>query len=127
MNLELNKLLINFGFTQSKHDYFMFTMKDGDHFTIIADVDDLLVTGSYLPTIQFVKKTLGSAFTIKDLGELKYFLGIEVSRNDAACIDLRNQNICVLDMLKDTKMEFCNVSAFPFLKLYRLTFMTEKD
>lgn len=50
----------------------MFTIKDGDHFTIIvAYIDDLLVTSSHLPTIQSLKKALNNTFTIKDLGELK--------------------------------------------------------
>ena len=97
----------------------MFTKKDGDHLTIIvAYVDDLLLTGSHLPTIQLVKQALDSAFTIKDLGELKYFLGIEVSRSSDGI--LLNQRKYVLDMLKDTNMEFCKSTAFPFPKGLKL-------
>ena len=97
----------------------MFTKKDGDHFTIIvAYVDDLLLTGSHLPTIQSVKQALDSAFTIKDLGELKYFLGIEVPRSSDGI--LLNQRKYVLNMLKDTNMEFCKFAAFPFPKALKL-------
>ncbi|XP_019104832.1 uncharacterized mitochondrial protein AtMg00810-like [Beta vulgaris subsp. vulgaris] len=97
----------------------MFTKQDGQHFTIIvAYVDDLLLTGSDLPIIQLIKQALDSAFTIKDLGELTYFLGIEVSRSPAGI--LLNQRKYIVDMLKDTKLEFCKTTAFPFPKALKL-------
>lgn len=45
-------------------------------------VDDLLVTGNNLKLIKKAIKDLQSRFKIKVLGELKYFLGIEVSRSE---------------------------------------------
>ena len=97
----------------------MFTKQDGNHFTIIvAYVDDLLLAGSDLHTIQKFKKALDSAFTIKDPGELTYFLGIEVSRSSAGI--LLNQMMYIVDMLKDTKMEFCKTADYPFPKAIKL-------
>uniref|UniRef100_A0A803N1Q0 Reverse transcriptase Ty1/copia-type domain-containing protein n=1 Tax=Chenopodium quinoa TaxID=63459 RepID=A0A803N1Q0_CHEQI len=49
---------------------------------VVAYVDDLLVTSSDSTVITILKTALNSAFTITDLGALKYFLGIEVSRSD---------------------------------------------
>ena len=47
-------------------------------------VDDILISGNNDLEIQFLKKHLHDTFTIKDLGELHYFLGIEVSKiNDS--------------------------------------------
>ncbi|XP_070013643.1 uncharacterized protein [Nicotiana sylvestris] len=48
---------------------------------ILLYMDDLLVTGSNLFLIQQVRKDLQEKFKMKDLGELKYFLGIEFSRS----------------------------------------------
>ena len=45
---------------------------------IVIYVDDLIVTRSSHDEIEHVKKVLGAEFDMKDLGELKYFLGIEV-------------------------------------------------
>ena len=45
---------------------------------IIIYVDDLIVIGSSKDEIAHVKKFLGAEFDMKYLGELKYFLGIEV-------------------------------------------------
>ncbi|XP_004294137.1 PREDICTED: uncharacterized mitochondrial protein AtMg00810-like [Fragaria vesca subsp. vesca] len=42
-------------------------------------VDDILITGNDSISIAAIKKFLHSSFRLKDLGELKYFLGIEIS------------------------------------------------
>lgn len=56
-------------------------MHNGDYFTaLVAYVDDLLITGNDPAVISKVKHALDSEFTIKDLGSLKHFLGIEVCR-----------------------------------------------
>uniref|UniRef100_A0A3Q7GFP8 Reverse transcriptase Ty1/copia-type domain-containing protein n=1 Tax=Solanum lycopersicum TaxID=4081 RepID=A0A3Q7GFP8_SOLLC len=52
-----------------------------EFFVILVYVDDLLVTDSNLNLIQQVRKDLQHRFKMKDLGELKYFLGIEFFRN----------------------------------------------
>uniref|UniRef100_A0A3Q7EXG3 Reverse transcriptase Ty1/copia-type domain-containing protein n=1 Tax=Solanum lycopersicum TaxID=4081 RepID=A0A3Q7EXG3_SOLLC len=51
----------------------------------VLGIDDILITGSNLKLIQQVRKDLQYRFKMKDLGELKYFLGIEVSRNADGC------------------------------------------
>ena len=43
-------------------------------------VDDLVIGGDDLAKIQKTKKLLFNKFKIKDLGELHYFLGIQVLR-----------------------------------------------
>ncbi|XP_019261966.1 PREDICTED: uncharacterized protein LOC109239830 [Nicotiana attenuata] len=69
-------------FTQSHYDYSLFTKRIGANLVVIlVYVDDLLVTGSNLLLIQQVRKDLQENFKMKDLGELKYFLGIEFSRS----------------------------------------------
>lgn len=80
--MELNKFLLKFSFSSLIYDYSLFTLKQGSSFTIVVEyVDDLLVAGTHLHDIQPLKSQLLSEFTIKDLGPLTYFLGIEVTRN----------------------------------------------
>lgn len=43
----------------------------------------MVITGNNETTINDLKKFLNSCFKIKDLGPLKYFLGIEVARSNA--------------------------------------------
>lgn len=72
-----------------------------------------------MAAIETIKSDLHKAFTIKDLGNLKYFLGVEVFR-DHTGIRL-NQRKYILDLLKDTNMLDCNVAEFPLSKGLQLS------
>ncbi|GKD57561.1 ribonuclease H-like domain-containing protein [Tanacetum coccineum] len=74
--------------TQSKFDYYLFTKKFGYVFVaLFVYVDDIVITGNNLSEIGKFKVFLKSKFKIKDLGKLKYFLGIEVLDNaDDVCL-----------------------------------------
>jgi hypothetical protein len=48
---------------------------------IMMYVDDLLIFGKELGTINEVKGKLAGMFEMTDVGELKYFLGMQVHRN----------------------------------------------
>ena len=44
-------------------------------------VDDILLIGNDIPTVQNVKSWLGSCFSMQDLGEVVYVLGIKIYRD----------------------------------------------
>ncbi|BBH07384.1 wall-associated kinase 2, partial [Prunus dulcis] len=70
------------GYQQSKAEYSLFTKAEGTSFTaVLIYVDDILLTGNNLQEMERLKKFLLNRFRIKDLGDLKYFLGIEFSRS----------------------------------------------
>ncbi|XP_021771787.1 uncharacterized protein LOC110735918 [Chenopodium quinoa] len=48
---------------------------------VLVYVDDLIISGNNSSAISAFKKYLGECFHMKDLGVLKYFLGIEVARS----------------------------------------------
>jgi hypothetical protein len=57
-------------------------------------------------------------FEVKDLGQLKYFLGIEISRGPKGMF--LSQRKYVLDLLKETGMLGCRLAATSIEKNYRL-------
>ena len=57
----------------------MYTLNKGNVFLVLLIyVDDIVMTGNSISEINHVKAWLSNKFMIKDLGKLKYFLGIEV-------------------------------------------------
>lgn len=58
----------------------MFTRTFGSSFTIVLVYgDDILLAGTDIQSSSDLRTFLANHFKIKDLGVLKYFLGIEVS------------------------------------------------
>ncbi|GJS06409.1 retrovirus-related pol polyprotein from transposon TNT 1-94 [Tanacetum coccineum] len=79
---KLSSALLSFGYKQFKADYSLFVKSDSSSFTaVLVYVDDLLITGTSSSLIHELKKQLSSTFHMKDLGELSYFLGLEVCKN----------------------------------------------
>ncbi|GKA12174.1 ribonuclease H-like domain-containing protein, partial [Tanacetum coccineum] len=80
---KLTTALAEHGFEQSKFDYSLYTKHNGDEFvTLLVYVDDIVITTNDDVRIKEFKLFLSTKFLIKDLGVLKYFLGIEVIEND---------------------------------------------
>ena len=83
--------LLSFGFKQSINDYSLFVRQFQNTFVVLlVYVDDIILTGNDESELNNVKMFLKSQFLIKDLGELKYFLGIEVLRTEKGiCLNQR--------------------------------------
>uniref|UniRef100_A0A803PC32 Reverse transcriptase Ty1/copia-type domain-containing protein n=1 Tax=Cannabis sativa TaxID=3483 RepID=A0A803PC32_CANSA len=79
---KLSTTLISNGFTQSQSDYSLF-IKSNNHLfmAVLVYVDDIVIASSNASaTIEF-KTFLNNKFKLKDLGHLRFFLGIEISRS----------------------------------------------
>uniref|UniRef100_A0A2N9H666 CCHC-type domain-containing protein n=1 Tax=Fagus sylvatica TaxID=28930 RepID=A0A2N9H666_FAGSY len=72
----------------SDHTCFIRHRPDGCCIILLVYVDDIILTGDDTQGIAQVKQNLGKIFDVKDLGPLKYFLGIEValSRHDISLL-----------------------------------------
>lgn len=81
-----------------------------------------MITGDDTEEIKKLKKVLATEFEVKDLGQMKYFLGMEIARSrDGIMVSQRKYT---LDLLKETGMLGCKPSDVPMdpnLKLYGRT------
>ncbi|KAJ3701404.1 hypothetical protein LUZ61_005109 [Rhynchospora tenuis] len=76
---KLKRFLLDHSFTcaQSDHSLFIFQTNDIIIYLLVY-VDDIVITGNSEHTIQKLMTLLDNTFSIKNLGTLNYFLGIEV-------------------------------------------------
>ncbi|KAK0585152.1 hypothetical protein LWI29_024002 [Acer saccharum] len=92
-----------FGYHQSNSDHTLFFKRKGDKITIlIVYVDDMIVTGNDDLEMTALQGYLATEFEMKDLGLLRYFLGIEVARSKHGIF--LSQRKYVLDLLTETGM-----------------------
>lgn len=97
------KAVLQQGYMQAHTDHTLFYRhKDGKSTILIVYVDDIILTGNDTMEMKRLKTRLASEFEIKDLGSLRYFLGMEVARNKKG-ISV-TQRKYVLDLLKETGM-----------------------
>ncbi|XP_041003883.1 uncharacterized mitochondrial protein AtMg00810-like [Juglans microcarpa x Juglans regia] len=86
---------------------------------LLVYVDDVLLVSDDLQQIQLLKKFLHDQFTIKDLGPLKYFLGLEIARSKTG-ISLCQRKYA-MDILQDTSNLGSKPAAFPMESNLKLT------
>ncbi|GKV19001.1 hypothetical protein SLEP1_g29301 [Rubroshorea leprosula] len=112
--------LHSFGFQQSLCDYSLFTYRQGNNFlAVLVYVDDLIIAGNNSTLCQHLKDFLNSQFHIKDLGRLKYFLGIEVARHPSGIFLCQRKY--TLDILFESGMLGAKPVSFPMEQKLKLT------
>ena len=73
--------LVHVGFCKAHADHSLYVCESDTGIVVITIyVDDLIIVGNSAMEIDCVKSLLKQEFEMKDLGELRYFLGIEVIR-----------------------------------------------
>lgn len=81
---KLSQALQAYGFTQSRSDHSFFVyFKKGIRLRTLIYVDYLIISRTSPQAINLFKDYLATCFKMKDLGAVKYFLGIEVARSKA--------------------------------------------
>ena len=66
---------------QTNHTLFFWHSSNGKITILIVYVDDIILTGNDLEEMERLKDVMAREFEIKDLGPLRYFLGMEVVRS----------------------------------------------
>ncbi|GJU20044.1 uncharacterized mitochondrial protein-like protein [Tanacetum coccineum] len=117
---KLDSTLEEMGFLQCVHEKAVYRKVPNGEFIIVAVyVDDLFVTGTSLDCINEFKRRMASQFEMSDLGELTYYLGIEVSQGKD-CVEIKQERYA-RKILKEAGMEDCNATSYPMEKELKLS------
>jgi hypothetical protein len=117
--------LISHGFIQTKSDYSLFTRSQGSSFiALLVYVDDIVLASDFVDAINQFIQFLNNEFKLKDLGDLKFFLGLEIAQTS------KGLSICqrkyTLEILEDCGLLAAKPSKFPMetnLKLLGIVVM----
>ncbi|XP_075076365.1 uncharacterized protein LOC142163017 [Nicotiana tabacum] len=96
-----SEAVLEYGMKKSNCDHTVFYKKSDDGILLlVVYVDDIVITGSDITGISTLKSFLHTQFQTKDLGQLKYFLGVEVTRSKKGIF--LSQRKYTLDLLAET-------------------------
>ncbi|XP_061336725.1 uncharacterized mitochondrial protein AtMg00810-like [Gastrolobium bilobum] len=109
---KFSSTLLQLGFQQSQSDNSLFVKSDASFFTaILVYVDDIIVASNSLSHVQTLTAELNDTFRLKNLGNLKFFLGIEVARSTKGITICQRQY--ALQILKDSGYLGCKPRSTP--------------
>ena len=105
-NLCFDEKIKEFGFSKSVDEPCVYVRASGSAVVfLVLYVDDILLIGKDIPTLQSVKTWLGKCFSMKDLGEAAYILGIKIYRDRSRKLLGLSQSTYIDKVLKRFKME----------------------
>jgi len=111
---KLKVTLLSLKFRQSKSDYSLFIENYKGIIFLVVYVDDIVITGNNEEIISILKTKLDTLFKLKDLGNLQYFLGIEVSHSEQGIY--LSQRKYIMDILSANGLLGSKPSSVPLQK-----------
>lgn len=104
----------------SKADGSLFILRSGEQLMfVLVYVDDIIVTGNDSQAVDQFVSQLNARFSLKDLGKLNYFLGIEVQYTAEGVYLLQTKYI--QDLLCKASMDQSNSLPTPMVTNYHLS------
>ena len=125
-NYALDDSLKKIGFVQTSGDPCIYVNSEGELFIIAVYVDDITFACKCDRMMKKVKDSLSQQFKVKDLGELKFFLGVKVVQDPFKDQVWSGQPAYVENVLKECCMEDCKPIETPVDPSQRLCKATDK-
>ena len=105
-NLRFDESVKGFGFVKNEDEPCVYKKISGSTIVfLVLYVDDILLIGNDIPTFQNVKSWLGKCFSMKDLGEAAYILGIKIYRDRSKRLIGLSQSTYIDKVLKRFSMQ----------------------
>src|SRR5215468_10747066 len=113
-NIRFDEAIKEFGFSQNPDEPCVYKRVDGDAIVfLILYVDDILLMGNDVSVMQSVKIWLFKQFSMKDLGEATYILGIKIYRDRSRRLIGLSQSTYIDKMLKRFSMDLSKKGFLP--------------
>ncbi|CAL1409432.1 unnamed protein product [Linum trigynum] len=112
--------IVQEGFVQSQNDPSLFIRRTVDGIIVLLIyVDDMVITGSDAEGILELKASLHRSFNLKDLGDVEYFLGLQVQRSAHGLFV--SQKKYIKDLLDTAQYSKCIPCSTPMEQNLKLT------
>ena len=130
-NLHFDEAVKEFGFMKNEDEPCVYKKVSGSAiFFLVMYVDDILLIGNDISTLHSVKSWLGKFFSMKDLGEAAYILGIKINRDRSQKLLGLSQSGYIDKVLKRFSMQDSKIGFLPIshgIKLSKSQCPTTKD
>ncbi|GJZ89203.1 retrotransposon protein, putative, ty1-copia subclass [Tanacetum coccineum] len=105
-NKRFDEEIKKIGFTQNPDEPCVYLKASGSNVAVLVlYVDDILLMGNSVTTLKEVKSWLCKCFSMKDLGEVAYILGIKIIRDRSKRLIALSQSAYLEKILKKFRME----------------------
>ena len=108
---KIDGYLIYQGFRRSSNEQTLYIRNEEGMIVISLYVDDLLVTGENEKNVEVLKNELEKEFDMSSLGEMNYFLGVEVMQCSRGIFI--SQEKYIKDLLKKFNLDECKPMSTP--------------
>ncbi len=121
-NICFHEKIKEFGFSRSEYESCVYYKASGSNVTfLVLYVDDILIIGNNIPMLQSVKDWLGKCFSMKDLGNAAYILGIRIYRDRTKRLIGLSQSTYLDKILKRFNMDNSSKWFMPMANGTRLS------
>ncbi|CAI7898427.1 unnamed protein product, partial [Closterium sp. NIES-54] len=117
----VKEVLLSLDFHPSSADPTLFIRRHSEPFYILVYVDDFILVAKDSAQMTSVQAALSKALQMKDLGDLKHYLGMEFTRDRQARTISLSQEFYIDNVLKRFEMELCTPVATPLPLQHLLT------
>ncbi|CAI7742007.1 unnamed protein product [Closterium sp. NIES-54] len=117
----LRSTLSDLGFQPSSADPSLFVRRGSTPFFVLVYVDDVVFATTDRVALADVKRELQKRHTCTDLGELRHYLSLQITRDRAARTITLSQSHMVQQVLQRFKLQHSTVHRTPLAVDHRLT------
>ena len=121
-NKHFDSVIKAYGFIQTFGEACIYKKVSGSSVAfLILYVDDILLFGNDTEFLNSIKGYLNKNFSMKDLGEAAYILGIKIYRDRSRCLIVLSQSTYLDKVLKRFKMDQAKKGFLPVLQGVKLS------